>query len=212
MNFNDTEEEYPETICKLDGFKIKNVRVFKYLGANIQYRETSTGDTEINQRIDSAEARYYEHAKKLMNFRISIKTRVLILNALVRSRLAYGCQVWTLTVEQRRRINSFYCGLLRRMIRGGFNRKDNSMAFKLSNETLLDMCNTESIEMFVARQQRQYLAHIIRREDESLVKKLTFNDDEAHVPGPCTTLRSSVMKREVIHEHDFYRRCIMNLI
>ena len=23
LNFNDTEEEYPETICKLDGFKIK---------------------------------------------------------------------------------------------------------------------------------------------------------------------------------------------
>ena len=100
------------------GYDIENVKMFKYLGANIHYKDASTGDAEINQRVDSAEAKYYEHAKKLMNFKILLRTRVQILNTLVRSRLMYGCQVWTLSTVQRNRLHSFYCGSLRRRLHG----------------------------------------------------------------------------------------------
>ena len=212
LNFHGSEDEYPTSVCQLNGSEIKNVKLFKYLGACIRYNNATTGDTEINQRIDSAEAKFYEHSKKLTNFKISLRTRVLILNATVRSRLSYGSQVWTLSAELWRRVNSFYCGLLRRMVRGGFSRRENSMAFKHSNNSLLHLGGTESMDTFIERQQRKYLAHIIRREDESMVKKLTFNDDDVHVPGPYSTLRSSVVKRETIDEAVFYRRCAMNLI
>ena len=121
------------------GYDIENVKLFKYLGAIVYYKDASTGDAEINQRVDSAEAKYYEHAKTLMNFKILLRTRVQILNTLVRSRLTYGCQVWTLSTVQRNRLHSFYCGLLRKMIRGGFKRKYDSMAFKLTNENILGM-------------------------------------------------------------------------
>ena len=212
LNFSGTEEEYPKSFCQLNGSKIKNVKLFKYLGASVVYNKATTGETEINQRIDSAEAKFYEHSKKLTNFKISLRTRVSVLNAIVRSRLSYGCQVWTLSAELWRRVNSFYCGLLRRMVRGGFSRRDNSMAFKLSNSSLLRIGGTESMDAFIDRQQRKYLAHIIRHEDDSTVKKLTFNDDEVHVPGPYYTLRSTVLKRETTDEATFYRRCTMNLI
>ena len=81
-----------------------------------------------------------------------------------------------------------------------------------SNEELLVVCKTESIEKFIAKQQKKYLAHIIRREDDSLVKALTFNDDPIHVPGPYTTLRNAVMKRENIDEREFHARAHSNLI
>ena len=147
-----------------------------------------------------------------MNFNICLKTRVSIMNALIRSRLTYGCQVWTLSAEQWRRISSFYCGLLRRMVRGGFKRRENSMALRISNESLIEMSGTESLKKFIYRQQRQYFAHIVRREDDSLLKMITFNDDEIHVPGPYNTLRSSVLKRETINESEFYRRAKKSLI
>ena len=85
------------------------------------------------------------------------------------------------------------------------------MAFKLSNSSLIRIGGTESMDTFIDRQQRKYLAHIIRHEDDSTVKKLRFNDDEVHVPGPYT-LRSTVLKREETDEAIFYRRCTMNLI
>ena len=213
LNFNDLNyQEYPDSLCELDKCKIKNVKLFKYLGSNIDYRDASTGDSEINQRLDSAEAKFYEHSKKLLNYKVHLRIRVVILNALVRSRLTYGCQTWTLSAEQKRKINSFYCGLLRRLVRGGFKRKPDSFAFMKSNEELLVVCKTESIEKFIAKLQRRYLAHIIRREDDSLVKTLTFNDDPIHVPGPYTTLRNSVMKREEIGEREFHARSMSNLI
>ena len=100
FNFNGPDEDYPRSICRLGGHEIMNVKMFRYLGANVHYKDASTGYAEIVQRIDSAEAKYYQHAKKLMNFKISLRTRVQILNSLVRSRLTYGCHVWTLNTEQ----------------------------------------------------------------------------------------------------------------
>ena len=92
-NFNGPDQEYPESILSLDGEKIDNVKSFKYLGSQVQYNQPTTGDTEITCRIDMAEAKFYEHGKKLMNFKIHLSTRVSILNSLVRSRLTYGSLV-----------------------------------------------------------------------------------------------------------------------
>ena len=95
INHQLTNEEYPKTICNLNGKDIENVKVFRYLGSNIKYNEHNTGDEELELRLESAEAKYYEIGKKLFNYKILLKTRVHILNALIRSRLTYGCQVWT---------------------------------------------------------------------------------------------------------------------
>ena len=75
FNYNGPEDSYPKTICELDEHTINNVKMFKYLGANIQYKDAATGDAEINQRLDSAEAKFYEHSKKLMNFQISSRNK-----------------------------------------------------------------------------------------------------------------------------------------
>jgi len=68
LNFNDLNyQEYPDSLCELVKCKIKNVKLFKYLGSNIDYRDASTGDSEINQRLDSAEAKFFEKAPKLQS-------------------------------------------------------------------------------------------------------------------------------------------------
>ena len=131
------------------------------------------------------------------------------MNALVRSRLAYGCQTWTLNTEQQNRLNSFYCGLLRRMVRGGYKRKEDRMAFVLSNDEILEKCKTEKMESFIARQQKGFLAHIVRREDSSLIKQLTFNDNFVWKRGRSTTLRKAVLQREGIEPNEFYRGALM---
>ena len=83
VNYQGQDDEYPDVICNINGSEVNNVKVFKYIGANIHFREFATGDTEINQRIESAECKFYEHAKKLMNYKIALTTRVSILNALI---------------------------------------------------------------------------------------------------------------------------------
>ena len=130
----------------------------------------------------------------------------------MRSRLSYGCQTWTLNTEQQNKLNSFYCGLLRRMVRGGFKRKEDRMAFVHSNDAILKMCNTMKMDAFIASQQKRFLAHIIRREDCSLIKQLTFNSDSVRKKRRFMTLRKAVLQREGVEPNKFYKDAIMRKI
>ena len=58
-----------------------------------------------------------------MNYKIGLKTRVKILNSLVRSRLTYSCQCWTLIEKQKQKLTSTYNGFLRRMVKGGLSKE-----------------------------------------------------------------------------------------
>ena len=80
-------EIYPESIVTLQNQSIENVTTFRYLGDEIKFNEPSTGEAEVNLRISLAEAKFYEIIKRLTNYKIFLKTRVMILNSIVRSRL-----------------------------------------------------------------------------------------------------------------------------
>ena len=181
-------------------------------GAEIDYKSHLTGDTEINARVDSAEGKFYQHGKKFMNKTISLKTRVNLLNSLVRSRLTYGCQVWCLTANQYGLLNATYNRMLRIMIRNGFKRKENSWAFVIPNKELHKICGTENLENFINRQQRGYVAHVIRRDEISITKRLMFNADASHRRGVRTNLLKTVLTREGRPNEAFYNDCLQKKI
>ena len=114
------ENDYPETIASLQGTPIDNVTSFVYLGCVIKYNEQSTGDIELNLRTDANENAFYAHGKNLMNKTIILRTRVQILDSLVRSRLTYSCSVWTTTAAQLDKTCSAYTSMLQKMVKGGY--------------------------------------------------------------------------------------------
>ena len=136
--------------------------------------------------------------------KINLKIRALLLNSLVRSRLVYGCQTWVINSHQMNRISAAYNGMLRKMTRGGYKRKADSWAFVHTNIDIQRMAKVESLESFVKKQQRNYIAHIIRKENSSLVKRLLFNNNFSHRQGPQTTILSSVLKNENATDYTFY--------
>ena len=89
FNHQYSEQEYPASISSLRGKDIENVKKYKYLGCEIKYNEASTGETELNIRCDAATCKFYSLSRNLLNHKINLKTRVLILNSLVHSRLLY---------------------------------------------------------------------------------------------------------------------------
>ena len=102
QHINNDCTTYPKTISTLKNIPVENVSKFRYLGDEIKYNEPSTGDAEIELRIEVAEHKFYELSKKFFNNYIRIKTRVKILNSIVRSRLTYSCQTWNLNSETNR--------------------------------------------------------------------------------------------------------------
>ena len=64
-------DEIPTSIANL-----KDVSIFRYLGAYINCHEPSTGDSEINQRIQLACGKFAELSNLLQNFHINLRTRI----------------------------------------------------------------------------------------------------------------------------------------
>ena len=117
--------------------------------------------------------------RNLFNMKINIKTRTEMLNSLVRSRMLYSCQTWCCTKTQLSHINAIYLSFLRRMIKGGYRRKDDSWAFALKNSDLLRIAKTEDVHSFVNRQRSSFVAKINQKENTSILKRLLYNDDDA---------------------------------
>ena len=128
--------------------------------------------------------------------KINIKIRAQFLNALIRSRITYSCQTWSVTKLQLNKMTSVYMSFLRKMTKGGYRRKDNSWSYVLTNDDLLRIAKTVDLPTFVRRQQRNFAQKIIRQENTSMTKQLMFNDDKSSRTGPVTTLLSSVLKNE----------------
>ena len=122
MIVNCTEPDYPKSIISLRNIPIKNVEKFKYLGAFTKYDQPNTGDVELSYRIQTAVSKFVEMSTLLQNVKINLKTRITFFNMFIRSRLTYSRQNWNLTAHQYERIDVTYRNLLRRMVRGGFNR------------------------------------------------------------------------------------------
>ena len=123
QHLNTDSSTYPKSIAILNNIPIENVTNFRYLGDEIKYDAPSTGDAEINLRIDVSENKFYQLGKKLLNYKILLRTRVKVLNAMVRSRLTYSCQTWNVTAWQMEHINSSYSSMLQKIIKGGYRQK-----------------------------------------------------------------------------------------
>ena len=202
-NYQGPVEEYPASIARVNEETVENVKTFKYLGSQIHYDQAITGEAEITSRIDMAESKFYEYGKKFMNYRIKLSVRISIMNSLVRSRLTYGCQTWILTAAQKDRINAVYTSMIRKMVRGGYKRKKDEWGYKLTNQNLLDLAKTEAISAFIERQRKRYLAHVIRRPNTSMIKRVMFNADLSNVPGRHTTFLRSALGNENINIQQF---------
>ena len=180
--------DYPISISTLGDKQLENVKIYRYLGCEIEFNKPSTGDTELTLRQDAAESKFYMLAKNLMNMKVNLKIRTHIMNSLVRSRAVYGCQAWCIQQIQMQKLNAAYMSLLRRMTKGGFK------SYIHRNEDLLRMAKTDSLHTFVRKQQLKYVTSIIEKDNNSVVKRLLFDDNRSI--SPQLSLMSSVMKNK----------------
>ena len=98
------------------------------------------------------------------------------------------------------------------MVRGGYKRKEDEWGYQMTNQKLLELCNTESISAFTARQKQRYLAHIIRLPDMSITKRIAFNSDLPTRPGRRTTFLKSVLQIDGSSIQSFARKAVEKTI
>ena len=188
MSFNVSEDVMTtSSLLSLNGEPIENVRQFKYLGHMLS-NETTTTSAFLNHQIASAYSKWNELKSILLDKRIFLSTRIKFLEACIRSRLLYSVQAWQLGAREMQKLESVWHGFLRRMVKGGFKRKnapkdknDNSIppeeidwSFLLSNEKIREITKTTEIKHFCHAQHLKYIAHVTRLDNDSVQKQLLF--------------------------------------
>ena len=160
-------------------------------------KHNTTGDWEINSRIESAKNKFSSMKNVLLNHNILLQTRLTFLRAYIRSRLTFNCQNWVLTSAQTNKLDSTWSTFLRKMIRNGYRRKNTSdKCYKLfyTNNDIHNICKTCNVSTFIKTQQRNYAAHLVRSSNELMTKKLFFQQDKCTKLGRNTnTLLKQVL-------------------
>ena len=82
------------------------------------------------------------------------------------------------------------------MIFGGYQRKSaDDFSFKLNNQKVYRICKSEPISNYIKRQQIKYFGHLVRKENESILKRLTFDaEKQVKKEKPMSSLKCDVIK------------------
>ena len=79
---------------------------------------------------------------------------------------------------------------------------------ELSNEDILQRCNTENIHQFITRQQRNFIARVIWGENNRMTKRLLFNEDIRKKNEYFVILYKTVLENEKITPDTFNKNAL----
>jgi len=178
MGFGDLAQPETSSIMRLEDCDIAHVQKFKYLGDTIS---SDPKFDKIGNKIGSAWQAWNRLRHIFTDHEISLKIRVQILEATVRSVLTYALQASSLTVQESSRIESIWTGFLRKMVKGGYQPRNASTrsgerdwALRYSNAKIREITGTSSIVSFCDKQHLKFIAHTTRRQNDELQKMLCF--------------------------------------
>lgn len=165
------EDAEARSICEVGGFKIKHSQEFKYLGTMIRQEGITR---TIEHRIASAVGKWCELKKLLLDGRIKVKTRAKYLMAFVRSRLTYSCATWNVGEGVKNKLDAEWMKYLRRIVKGGYRRKDDSFRFYYSNLDILRITGCITISEYMEKQRLKWLGHCVRMQNNAMQKTSLF--------------------------------------
>ena len=155
--------EGPTPMIYMYDKQIENVEFFKYLGEMLTHSGNSKN--EIRIRLATAVSALVKLEKIWHSGEIEFKLKFRLYNSLVLTTLLYGCEIWTLLEESKKKIRGFESKAHRRLLNISYKeRKTNIMVNNLINEKvgsyvpLLDIIMRRKITKF---------GHIIRHDSMS---------------------------------------------
>ncbi|KAJ9574461.1 hypothetical protein L9F63_008387, partial [Diploptera punctata] len=92
---------------------VEEVAEFKYLGTIITNRNEM--HKEIKHRLNSGNACYYALQRLLMSQLLSKNVKLKIYKTIILPVILYGCETWTLTLREERRLQVFENKVLRKI-------------------------------------------------------------------------------------------------
>jgi len=99
---------------KTDNSSFERVEDFNYLGTTLTIQNSS--QKEIKSRLKLGNACYYSVQNLLSSSLLSLKLKIKIHRIIILPVVLYGCETWSLTLREERRLRVFEIRVLRRIV------------------------------------------------------------------------------------------------
>ncbi|XP_063609538.1 uncharacterized protein LOC134783560 [Penaeus indicus] len=161
-------QELLEFDVQIDGHSLEHVEHFPYLGS-ILSKDTSC-EADIEKRIKSAHAAYGRLARRVFdNHDLSIKTKVMVFQAVVLSTLLYACETWTTYRRDLKKLESFQQAKLRCLLRIPWEQR-------VTNNEVLSRATLPRIETTILCHRLRWAGHVARMDDTRLPKIILYGE------------------------------------
>ena len=143
---------------KTDNSSIERVEEFKYLGT---LTNQNSIQEEIKSRLKLGNASYYSVQNLLSSRLLSKNLKIKIYRTIILPVVLYGCETWSLTLREERRLRVYENRVLRRVF--GPKRDEVTGEWrKLRNEELRDLYFLPNIVWVVKSRRMRWAGHVAR--------------------------------------------------
>jgi len=144
---------------KIDNSFIERVEDFKYLGTTLT--EQNSIQEEIKSRLKLGNACYHSVQNLLSSRLLSKNLKIKIYRTVILPVVLYGCETWSLTLREERRLRVFENRVLRKVF--GPKRDEVTGEWRrLHNEELNDLYSLPNIVRVVKSRRMRWAGHVAR--------------------------------------------------
>ena len=136
---------------------------FKYLGTTLTIQNSIA--EEIKSRLRSGNACYHLGQNLLSSKSLSKKLKIKIYGTIIWPVVLYGCEAWSLTLREERKLGVFQNMVLRRIF--GPRRDEVTGEWRrLHNEELSDLYSSPNIVRVIKSRRMRWAGHVARMGEE----------------------------------------------
>jgi len=164
---------------KFDNGSIERVEEFKYLGTTLT-NQNSIAEA-IKSRLKLGNACYYSAQNLLSSRLLSKNLKIKIYRTIILPVVLYGCETWSLTLKEERRLRVFE----NRVLSTVFGPKRDEVTGqwrKLYNEELLDLYSLPNIVRVVKSRTMRWAGHVARMGEGRGVHRILVGKPEGKRP------------------------------
>jgi len=171
---------------KIDNSSIERVEEFKYLGTTLTNK--SSIQEEIKSRLKVRNACYYSVQNLLSSSLLSKNLKIKIYIIIILPVVLNGCETWSLTLREERRLRVFENRVLRRVF--GPKRDEVTEEWrKLYNEELSHLYSSPNIVRVVKSRRMRWTGHVVRMGEGRGVYRVLVGKPERKRPMGRPRLR-----------------------
>ena len=176
--FNNDELTNLPSLFLISENVVENVSEFTYLGQTFSNKDQGSC-TDL--RVSKAIGKFNEMRQVLMDQKVNMTTRTILMGACVRSRLLYGTQAQYINEQNIRKLETCQIELLRQIVNSGWNRlptpedaEDTEFRLRYTNTDILHVTENNSLRNVIRSQYLKHIGRVCHCSNTTLTKKMLF--------------------------------------